>query len=192
MKRDLKKELNRKLIVDAAYKLMTKKGIQKTSIKEVSELSGISFVTMYKYFKNKEELADAVALLFFKENAQELQKIADDDTTDFLTKFQEFSLKPKQIQQKLDSEISDEFLQKVNRSKAVQAYAKKWNQQFWQSMIKSGRAAGVINSDVADDVIGLFAGMFTQYVSTHVDDPKLMPQFERLFLYGIAGNQTNK
>lgn len=192
MKRDLKKERNRKLIVDAAYKLMTKKGIQKTSIKEVSELSGISFVTMYKYFKNKEELADAVALLFFKENAQELQKIAEDDTTDFLTKFQEFSLKPKQIQQNLDSKISDEFLQKVNKSKTVQAYATKWNQQFWQSMIKAGRADGVINSDVADDVIGLFAGMFTQYVSTHVDDPKLMPQFEKLFMYGIAGNQIKE
>ncbi|MFD0897406.1 TetR/AcrR family transcriptional regulator [Loigolactobacillus binensis] len=192
MKRDLKKELNRKLIVDAAYQLMTKKGIQKTSIKEVSELSGISFVTLYKYFKNKDELADAVALLFFKENAQGLQKIAEDDATDFLTKFQEFSLKPKQIQQNLAPDISDEFLQKVNQSAAVQAYAAEWNQQFWRSMIKAGRADGVINSDVADDVIGLFAGMFTQYVSTHVDDPKLMPQFEKLFMYGIAGKPIKK
>ncbi|MFD1318524.1 TetR/AcrR family transcriptional regulator [Loigolactobacillus zhaoyuanensis] len=189
MKRDLKKELNRKKIVAAAYQLMTKKGIQKTSVKEVSELSGISFVTMYKYFENKEELAEAVSLRFFKENSQDLQAIAEDDSLDFLLKLQRLGMKAKQIRQTLSPEINDEFMRSFSESKAVQAYAKEWNSKFWQLMIKSGRESGVINSGVSDEVIGLFANMFTQYVSTHVNDPKLMPQFEKLFMYGISGNQ---
>ncbi|MBM7712809.1 TetR/AcrR family transcriptional regulator [Enterococcus xiangfangensis] len=192
MKRDLKKELNRKKIIDAAYQLMIKNGIQKTSVKEVSELSGISFVTMYKYFKSKEELAEEVALQFFKENSQELQAIAEDETLDFLLKFKKFELRSKQLRLTLTPEVNEEFMRAFSESKAVQTYAKEWNDRFWQLMIKSGRKSGVINSDVSDEAISLFANMFTEYVSTHISDPKLIPQFEKLFMYGLSGNQSNR
>lgn len=190
MKRDLKKELNRKKIVEAAYQLMTKKGIKKTTVKEVSELSGISFVTMYKYYKNKEDLAEAVALQLFKESSQQLQGIAEDDSLGFLMKFQKFGLMTGQIQKSLSSDINNEFMNIFAESNAVQSYASEWNNQFWKLMIKSGRESGEINSDVTDEAIGLFANMFTQYVSTHISNPELMPQFEELFMYGISGRES--
>lgn len=171
---------------------MIKNGIQKTSVKEVSELSGISFVTMYKYFKSKEELAEEVALQFFKENSQELQAIAEDETLDFLLKFKKFELRSKQLRLTLTPEVNEEFMRAFSESKAVQTYAKEWNDRFWQLMIKSGRKSGVINSDVSDEAISLFANMFTEYVSTHISDPKLIPQFEKLFMYGLSGNQSNR
>ena len=61
-KRTEKKNKNRELLGDAADRLFATKGYQHTTLNDVAELAGLHVPTLYKHFKNKEELASASAL----------------------------------------------------------------------------------------------------------------------------------
>ena len=60
VKREELKEQNRTQIIEAAKRLFLAQGIQKTSVRQISQESGISYVTMYKYFADKEALVQEV------------------------------------------------------------------------------------------------------------------------------------
>lgn len=60
-KRTEKKNKNREQLVDAADRLFATKGYQHTTLNDVAELAGLHVQTLYKHFKNKEELATAAA-----------------------------------------------------------------------------------------------------------------------------------
>jgi AcrR family transcriptional regulator len=60
-KRTKTKNKNREQLVDAADRLFATKGYQHTTLNDVAELAGLHVQTLYKHFKNKEELAIAAA-----------------------------------------------------------------------------------------------------------------------------------
>ncbi|WP_310663297.1 TetR/AcrR family transcriptional regulator, partial [Lactobacillus jensenii] len=60
IRRERKKELNRQKIIAAAKKLFLRKGISATNVRDISTVSGISYVTMYKYFYDKNDLIQIV------------------------------------------------------------------------------------------------------------------------------------
>ena len=60
-KRTETKNKNREQLVDAADRLFATKGYQHTTLNDVAELAGLHVQTLYKHFKNKEELAIAAA-----------------------------------------------------------------------------------------------------------------------------------
>ncbi|WP_421016855.1 TetR/AcrR family transcriptional regulator [Furfurilactobacillus rossiae] len=77
MKRNEKKAVNRNKIIAAAYSLMLHNGFQKTSVRDVSRESGISLVTMYKYFPSKDELVHAVILQMVRESIVHSQDVLE-------------------------------------------------------------------------------------------------------------------
>ena len=60
-KRTETKNKNREQLVDAADRLFATKGYQQTTLNDVAETAGLHVQTLYKHFKNKEELAIASA-----------------------------------------------------------------------------------------------------------------------------------
>ena len=60
-KRTETKNKNREQLVDAADRLFATKGYQHTTLNDVAETAGLHVQTLYKHFKNKEELAIASA-----------------------------------------------------------------------------------------------------------------------------------
>ena len=60
-KRTETKNKNREQLVDAADRLFATKGYQHTTLNDVAELAGLHVQTLYKHFKNKEDLAIAAA-----------------------------------------------------------------------------------------------------------------------------------
>ena len=60
-KRTETKIKNREQLVDAADRLFATKGYQHTTLNDVAVLAGLHVQTLYKHFKNKEELAIAAA-----------------------------------------------------------------------------------------------------------------------------------
>jgi AcrR family transcriptional regulator len=62
-----KKLVSREIIEDCAIKLFQAKGVDKTSISEIVLASGIAKGTFYLYFKNKNELVDAVINRYVQE-----------------------------------------------------------------------------------------------------------------------------
>lgn len=60
-KRTETKNKNREQLIDAADRLFATKGYQHTTLNDVAETAGLHVQTLYKHFKNKEELAIASA-----------------------------------------------------------------------------------------------------------------------------------
>ena len=56
-KRTETKNKNREQLIDAADRLFATKGYQHTTLNDVAETAGLHVQTLYKHFKNKEELA---------------------------------------------------------------------------------------------------------------------------------------
>jgi len=52
-----------------------KYGIREISIQKLIEPMGISTKTVYKYYKNKEELLEAAMLLFYAQQYEKLEKL---------------------------------------------------------------------------------------------------------------------
>jgi AcrR family transcriptional regulator len=55
-----KKRATRAKLLEAAYKVMSSKGIEATTLKEITEVADIGFGTVYNYFLDKDEIAAQV------------------------------------------------------------------------------------------------------------------------------------
>lgn len=59
-RKEREKEQRRNLILDSARKVLTEKGYNNASIADISKLAEISVGSIYRYFKNKEEIFNAI------------------------------------------------------------------------------------------------------------------------------------
>lgn len=60
--RELSKQLNQAAIVEAAKRIIAQKGLEKSSLSDIVQLSGLSTGTFYNYFNNKDELFVQVSI----------------------------------------------------------------------------------------------------------------------------------
>ena len=80
------KDLKRDYIVDSAKKLFLSSSISEITIKDISSVSGIGEATIYRYFKNKENLVIAVSLSI----QQDILKVQFLDNSSGLEQIQNF------------------------------------------------------------------------------------------------------
>lgn len=55
-KNDVERAKKRAIIIETAYKLFTKKGLEKTSIRDIANLTEMNLNTVYYYFRTKAEI----------------------------------------------------------------------------------------------------------------------------------------
>ncbi len=105
--KDQKDQIRKKLI-DAAVEVMTEKGFNAATMREISSKAGLGTATIYHYFPDKEKILYTYFLEKHREVPALLQKVPD---------FSEFSLKEKlqiQIETLLDIYLQDrEFVQEA-------------------------------------------------------------------------------
>jgi len=98
----------RKKLIKAAVELMTEKGFQDATMREISDRAGYGSATIYHYFPNKEKILYA----YFENKHKELIKLLKE-----VPDFSEFTLKEKlqvQIESLLDMYLEDrEFVQEA-------------------------------------------------------------------------------
>ncbi len=66
-KKKKKKVISCELIEQHAEKLFIKNGVEKTSVNEIVQCTGIAKGTFYLYFKNKDELVDSIITRYTKD-----------------------------------------------------------------------------------------------------------------------------
>lgn len=189
MKREEKKKLNQQKLIDAAYELMMTKGVRQTSVRDVSDLAGISYVTMYKYFQNKDDLIVAVAMKIFEPYFQDAMQIADDPKLDFMERMHAFTGQAEVIKNKFPDGEFDEMFNVVRKSPKFAEAMDTWNRQFWAIMIRNGRNSGFITTTVSDEAIRCNADMLTRYVNMPGQSlsETTFRELERLFINGLQG-----
>ncbi len=195
MKRNEKKVVNRNKIIVAAYSLMLHNGFQKTSVRDVSRESGISLVTMYKYFPSKDELVHAVILQMVRESIVHSQDVLEDDSLDFIEKFRQYTADSAKLRANISQAELDEISKIINSSSEIQEKIQKWQDDLGKKLINYGRKTGEIRTSVSDEAIKTFAIMLSQYVTNAPSgtmNEELISQLESLFLFGLAGDRKSE
>ena len=74
---DRRKRRNRSALMDAAYRVMAKKGIDAATISEIAELADVGAGTVYNYFASKDELAMCVLERTMERLAQRIEAVTN-------------------------------------------------------------------------------------------------------------------
>ncbi|MBK5112224.1 MAG: helix-turn-helix transcriptional regulator [Candidatus Heimdallarchaeota archaeon] len=73
----LKKDQRKESILDTALKVMSEKGIEATTMREIAKVEGISETLLYRYFKNKQEIFFALIQSRAERTFQGLEELAE-------------------------------------------------------------------------------------------------------------------
>ena len=83
-------EKTQQLILDAAFAEFAHNGFQKTSLKDIAALAGVSRPTVYSFFKNKDQIFRSVAVNIHENGLRDacafLQDPSSADVTDAISK----------------------------------------------------------------------------------------------------------
>jgi len=177
-------------LIDTARSLFINHGIRRITIDEICKTAGISRVTFYKYFPNKNELVIHVFNNMMEENITLFRQIMSSDTP-YHEKFRQiFDLK---IQK--SREYGPHFLQDVLeadgalRDFIIQKRAE--NISLSRQMLEEGQAAGEISPELNIDLFLYYGELLTNTIEDKVfaalipDIQKRAEEVTRFFMYGI-------
>jgi AcrR family transcriptional regulator len=74
---DRRKRRNRDALIDAAYRVMTEKGIDAATMSEIAELADVGAGTVYNYFESKDELAVYVMEQVMHRLAERIERVTN-------------------------------------------------------------------------------------------------------------------
>lgn len=135
-------------IVKEAKKLFLKHGIQRVTVQEICKVAGVSKMTFYRMFKNKEDVAEKVLLEIFENNLHSYREIMKQDIP--FAKRLEQTLEFKQA---ASVEFSEEFIKDVYNLKEsklktlYEKYQQKITNEFLNDL-KAAQKEGWIRKDI--------------------------------------------
>lgn len=138
-------------ILQTALEQFLKFGIREMSIKKLIEPLGISTKTVYKYYKNKEELLEEILQLHYDQQFHMVENLSADENV-VLRLFDIWYLA---IERAYD--VSDLFYKDLHyyypelEKKIELAVGSKFGQQF-QNLIQKGINAGIFKEDILPEV----------------------------------------
>ncbi len=183
------KEILKKVTLD----LVLKKGFKATKVQEICEQAGLSKMTFYYYYNNKNELIEEILKNFFDGVIRSSQEIIDQNIP-----FRDRIMNLIHWKAEFIKTMSPEFVQELYTSggpyidllKDVMQRAQELSYGFYQY----GKEQGEINKSVDVNVIlfwmNIVSDMIIEGKFNHLfDDPKEMnKQIRDLILYGMLGN----
>lgn len=153
-------EQQRRVILDAARKLFLRDGIERVAITEIATEAGLTRVTLYQYFANKEEIAWALARSIFEQMRQGgLEQYVLDASTGY------------EAIKRLFTSLTDEFLRDLDQISFLAQfdylYARDWPaermielealvfpemQHIFADLVRRGITDGSLRPDLDPDV----------------------------------------
>ncbi|MCB0853648.1 MAG: TetR/AcrR family transcriptional regulator [Bacteroidetes bacterium] len=178
-------------ILKTAHDLFWKHGIRRVTIEEVCREAGVSKMTFYRYFSNKEELARVVLEKLFDESVEKYRALMKEDIS--------FEEKVKrQLMAKFEGtkEISAELIKDIysDKKSGLSEYWEKRAHEFTEEVLRDyaeAQRAGLIRKDINLN----FILYFNQKAAEMIMDPNMAALYEttqdlimevaNLFFYGI-------
>ncbi|MBC1376745.1 TetR/AcrR family transcriptional regulator [Listeria sp. FSL L7-1699] len=185
-KRTLKKKT---AIIQAALSLFGKHGFSDVSIKDIASLAGVSQVSIYNYFGNKEALVAECAKIIMQDTITLAAEIlvSEGSFTDKLARA--IQLCQAEINVSLSKFISTEASKDSQFITLLVNNINKLKKDIYMEYVAAGKKAKVINNDISDDVIQLFIDSINGLGLTVPEEELEKKQAEiiHLFLYGLIG-----
>jgi len=179
-------------IIEAARELFARRGVRDVSISEIAKRAGVSQVSIYNYFDDKNALAKEAFIAYIEAEIANFEMILGQDipfaekmeliiqgkssvvTQTGLSNFGEKALGDKILQQ---------IFQEAVRERAVAIY---------RNFIETGKTEGYIDKDIPTEAIMLYfmTSMSIFQQSEYMTKPgEYKMGMVKLFLYGIIGKQ---
>lgn len=189
IRRERKKELNRQKIIAAAKKLFLRKGISATNVRDISIVSGISYVTMYKYFYDKNDLIQIVCREVIDEVINYAYSQLNNENLTFFEKLHRLSFK-ETFEKIYGTTAFIDFSNYINSDKKLAVYINQRINNSWIKIVEAGRQDGFIHASASDEQICKFLSLI--FKLDHNEVKKNINEYGELFLYGLAGHNKNK
>lgn len=189
IRRERKKELNRQKIIAAAKKLFLRKGISATNVRDISTASGISYVTMYKYFSDKNDLIQIVCREVIDEVINYAYSQLNNENLTFFEKLHRLSFK-ENFEKIYGTTAFIDFSNYINSDKKLAVYINQRINNSWIKIVEAGRQDGFIHASASDEQICKFLSLI--FKLDHNEVKKNINEYGELFLYGLAGHNKNK
>lgn len=185
-------------ILKTAYDLFWKFGVKRVTIEELCREAGVSKMTFYKFFPNKNELAKRVIDDIFNRSLKQYREIMSSDMP-FHEKVQ------KQVVLKFEGtkELSAEFVKDIYKGQMPELYSywEKWAGDILNEVLSDYREAqqnGWISKRVNIDFIPIYSTKLFEIVSDEkavalygvVQD--LIMELINMFFYGILPHDTQE
>ena len=108
------------IILEAAIQRFSEYGYNKTTMAEIAEDAGMSTANIYRYFKNKEEIAASCAKNFMCERSDSLKHIIRNNKLNAVEKLQSYVLTTLDITQQkaIENKKIDEMCTAITRNRA--------------------------------------------------------------------------
>ncbi len=187
-------EKKKQAIIQAALQLFKEKGFKETSIKSIAEVAEVSPVSIYNYFKSKDNLVALCVNDLFEEITQQAEDILKSNLA-FNTKLdQALDL----CQEKMSQQISYYFQDKTLRDPAFSSLLTKAitakKRDIYRTYINLGKEEGLIARDLSTELILNVMDALNSVGNqlAHSDNLETdVKQIYQIFLYGILGKKKS-
>ncbi len=192
-KRDSKKNIKRKKIIDSASNLFSRNSYHEVMMEDVAKMSGIAKGTVYTYFSSKEELYFSIMRLRMEKLTTSLKEKIKDETSRvdslhsfvihlymFMMKYRDFFLMYRKESLNAENELCSELVALEKELKSLLA-----------GIIESGKSENLfrnIETDFAVDIIlGSVYGTIHRGIENYSPEEKLIIEREKVFDFIMHG-----
>ncbi|MDO1605683.1 TetR/AcrR family transcriptional regulator [Lactobacillus sp. YT155] len=180
------------VILASAQKLFYQDGYKKTKIEDIAEDAGVSKVTIFKYFKNKENLGHTVIIKAIKDGYTDFQEIIDNDQLDFKEKVKAMIHAKYAGAAVIHPDFANFMLKSMRENDGKNEVMIAYNEgkeYFWHDFFEQGRKSGELRPEISNRTILIYIDVLMKYV-TNMDGTTSTDtlEFIDLFFHGIMKN----
>ncbi|MEC0256329.1 hypothetical protein PAEVO_23860 [Paenibacillus sp. GM2FR] len=185
----LRTEKKKEQIMKTTFDLISKYGVDKTSITEISKHARVSPVSIYNYFGSKEELVRMTFVDYMSKIMNEYESLLD---------------KPIPFQEKLElllgarmnsvDQINADLIQishEPSVRELIETFYKERTIPFFVKLIEQGKQEGVIDPEISIEAALFYIQVFKEALARPgfitQASPSMLRDIDRLFYYGLIG-----
>ncbi|MFG1731794.1 TetR/AcrR family transcriptional regulator [Paenibacillus sp. 843] len=185
----LRTEKKKEQIMKTTFDLISKYGVDKTSITEISKHARVSPVSIYNYFGSKEELVRMTFVDYMSKIMNEYESLLD---------------KPIPFQEKLElllgarmnsvDQINADLIQishEPSVRELIETFYKERTIPFFVKLIEQGKQEGVIDPEISIEAALFYIQVFKEALARPgfitQASPTMLRDIDRLFYYGLIG-----
>ena len=183
-------------IKKSALELFNKFGVNKVSVDEIASYAGVSKVTIYKYFKNKDGLYKEVVKMVLDENMKALQNIVSSDIP-FVDKLKYLITMKAGSLSYMKGAFSYELIK--NNYEMLEYLENNYiskAKELISSCIEYAKKEGYIDNNLSNETIYLYMDIFraglaeeASNIKSAISDRRTFEDLINLYFYGLIKRQ---
>lgn len=197
MEKDIQNKSYQALIA-AAKSLFWKHGLKRVSVEEISKEAGVSKMTFYRHFKNKNELAQKIMLRIFDKGLQDYRATMSAKIS-FVEKVEQILL----LKFKNTEDVSEEFIRDiyVNGDPATQKMIVEYSETMlleFKNDLAKAQDKGWIRKDLKIDFIMKMREQITlmlhdeSFLAMYASPQDAIMEITRFFFYGMMNKEESE